>query len=86
MGGGGSGWPIGYDDLAPFYSEAEQFFDSRTVTWRESGAILGWNRAPWSTPMSSYGSVYLPASPRFSTAIGVDGPAMRIAGCSATPQ
>lgn len=23
----GSGWPLGYDDLAPFYSEAEKYFD-----------------------------------------------------------
>lgn len=42
----GSGWPIGYDDLAPFYSEAEQFFDVTSDgylarVWRDFGLEPG---------------------------------------------
>lgn len=43
---GGSGWPIGYDDLAPFYSEAEQYFDVTADgyfarVWRDFGLEPG---------------------------------------------
>jgi choline dehydrogenase-like flavoprotein len=42
----GSGWPIGYDDLAPFYSEAEQYFDVTADgylarVWRDFGLEPG---------------------------------------------
>ena len=41
-----SGWPIGYDDLAPFYSEAEQYFDVSADgylarVWRDFGLEPG---------------------------------------------
>ena len=43
---GGSGWPIGYDDLVQFYSEAEQFFDVtadgyQARVWRDFGLEPG---------------------------------------------
>jgi len=42
----GSGWPIGYDDLAQFYSEAEQYFDISADgylarVWRDFGLEPG---------------------------------------------
>lgn len=42
----GSGWPIGYDDLTPFYSEAEQYFDVTADgylgrVWRDFGLEPG---------------------------------------------
>lgn len=41
-----SGWPLGYDDLVPFYSEAEQFFDVNSDgylarVWRDFGLEPG---------------------------------------------
>ncbi len=42
----GSGWPIGYDDIAPFYSEAEQYFGISADgylarVWRDFGLEPG---------------------------------------------
>jgi choline dehydrogenase-like flavoprotein len=42
----GSGWPLGYDDLLPFYSEAEQFFGVSSDryfarVWRDFGLEPG---------------------------------------------